>query len=55
MTDHECFTHVAYSDEAYIGDKYRSISLLTLNNETAEQLRMELTNILKKFGISEFK
>ena len=56
MTARETFTHVAYSDEAYYSKgEYRSISLLTLNVETAKQLRRELTDILKKFDISEFK
>lgn len=57
MTDHEEFTHVAYSDEAYYSKgEYRSISLLTLGVETAEQLKIELVDILKNFNISdEFK
>jgi hypothetical protein len=56
MTDHEEFTHIAYSDEAYYSKgEYRSISLLTLSVETAEQLRIELADILKKFDVSEFK
>ena len=56
MNARETFTHVAYSDEAYYSEgEYRSISLLTLNVETAKQLRRELTDILKKFDIMEFK
>ena len=56
MRDHEEFTHVAYSDEAYYSKgEYRSISLLTLNVETAEQIRIELVDILKELDVSEFK
>lgn len=56
MIDNEGFTHVAYSDEAYYSKgKYRSVSLLTTDVETAKQLRVKLDDILRESGVSEFK
>ena len=45
----------AYSDEAYIADRFQSVSVVTFESESESSLVAELTDSLKESNITEFK
>lgn len=48
-------SHIAFSDESYTADRYRSVATLTLARDTAERLTPVVSNILTESSVKEFK
>lgn len=53
--DYSEISHSAFSDEAYLGSRFRSIALLTLEKGKKKELHQEIKNILSESNVHEFK